>query len=129
MKPEAAQTLSALAEILGTDSGTNFELVVVGHTDDGSPSTTQQHPPTDTSPCTRHRGLQRTVMSAPTTASVAGWGEYRPLIPNETGGTAANRRVEIYLTTATAGDGGTMTTMTEDTMTTTATVDTDEPMK
>ena len=57
---------------------------------------------------------------------VAGWGEYRPLIPNETGGTAVNRRVEIYLTAA--GDRETMT-MTEDTMTTSVPVDTDEPMK
>ncbi len=29
---------------------------------------------------------------------IAGWGEYRPMVPNSSkGGTAANRRVEIYV--------------------------------
>ncbi len=63
---------------------------------------------------------------------VAGWGEYKPLIPNEDGGTAANRRVEIYLTAKT----GTATvtdsmgdTFTDTDTTTTAVVETDEPMK
>jgi chemotaxis protein MotB len=132
VKPEAAQTLSALADILGTDSGTNFELVVVGHTDDVQPKYSRNQHPTN-----RHLAVHRAiavcnelVMSGVSNdrIQVAGWGEYRPLIPNEAGGTAANRRVEIYLTTAAAGDDGTMT-MTDDTMTTTATVDTDEPMK
>jgi chemotaxis protein MotB len=130
VKPEAAQTLAALASILDADSGANFDLVVVGHTDDVQPKYSKNQHPTN-----RHLAVHRAiavcnelVMSGVNNdrIQVAGWGEYRPLIPNETGGTSVNRRVEIYLTAA--GDRETMT-MTEDTMTTSVPVDTDEPMK
>jgi len=34
---------------------------------------------------------------SPTRMSVAGYGEYRPIVPNGPGGAEANRRVEIFL--------------------------------
>ena len=42
--------------------------------------------------------------------SVMGWGEYRPAVPNNPStGTAANRRVEIFLTPS-SWDGSSMST-------------------
>ena len=64
----------------------------------------------------------------PARFEVAGYGEYRPIVPNTDGGTSANRRVEIYLRpneTNMAWDNVAVTEVTE-----TVTVDTmEEPMK
>ena len=35
--------------------------------------------------------------------SVAGYGEYRPVVPNTAGGAEANRRVELYLVAMPSG--------------------------
>ena len=129
VKPEAADTLAKLAAILDSDSASSFELVIVGHTDDVQPKYSKNQHPTN-----RHLAVHRAIAVCNELVQsgvdndrvqVAGWGEYRPLIPNEDGGTAVNRRVEIYL--AATKNTNTMP-MTEST-TTTATVDTDEPMK
>ena len=129
VKPEAADTLAKLATILDSDSASSFELVIVGHTDDVQPKYSKNQHPTN-----RHLAVHRAIAVcnelvqsgvANDRVQVAGWGEYRPLVPNEDGGTAMNRRVEIYL--AATNNTNTMP-MTEST-TTTATVDTDEPMK
>ena len=129
VKPEAADTLAKLATILDSDSASSFELVIVGHTDDVQPKYSKNQHPTN-----RHLAVHRAIAVCNELVQsgvdndrvqVAGWGEYRPLIPNEDGGTAVNRRVEIYL--AATKNTNTMP-MTEST-TTTATVDTDEPMK
>ena len=129
VKPEAAQTLAKLAAILDSDSATSFELVVVGHTDDVQPKYSKNQHPTN-----RHLAVHRAIAVcnelvlsgvANDRVQVAGWGEHRPLIANETGGTPMNRRVEIYLAATKDTNPMPMATST----TTTATVDTDEPMK
>jgi chemotaxis protein MotB len=129
VQPEAAQTLAKLAAILDSDSATSFELVVVGHTDDVQPKYSKNQHPTN-----RHLAVHRAIAVcnelvlsgvANDRVQVAGWGEHRPLIANETGGTPMNRRVEIYLAATKDTNPMPMATST----TTTATVDTDEPMK
>jgi chemotaxis protein MotB len=129
VQPEAAQTLAKLAAILDSDSATSFELVVVGHTDDVQPKYSKNQHPTN-----RHLAVHRAIAVCNELVlsgvgndrvQVAGWGEHRPLIANETGGTPMNRRVEIYLAATKDTNPMPMATST----TTTATVDTDEPMK
>jgi len=140
VNPEGSESLSRLASILDSGSGTGFELYVQGHTDDVQPKYSRNQHPTN-----MHLSVHRAIAVRDVLVNagidsdrvqVAGWGEYRPLIENQPGGTAANRRVEIYLSSMT----DTMST-TEDMATTeatetvasettvTATVDTDEPMK
>ena len=84
-----------------------FELVIMGHTDDvpAQVFAGTQHP------TNMHLSVHRAIavrdvlvgsgITCGSRVQVAGWGEYRPLIQNETGGTAANRRVEIYLSAMT----------------------------
>ncbi len=134
VKDAGAASLAALATILDTPSAENFELVVMGHTDNVPVKYSRNQHPTNMHLAVHRAIAVRDVLVGSgidaDRVQVAGWGEYKPLIPNEDGGTAANRRVEIYLTAKTG------TTTTTDPMgdtftdtTTTAVVETDEPMK
>jgi len=130
VKDAGAASLTALATILDSPSAEDFELVILGHTDDVPVKYSRNQHPTNMH-LSVHRAIavRDVLVSSGVNADrvqVAGWGEYKPLVPNETGGTAMNRRVEIYLTSQTDTDTGTGTT---DTTTTTAVVETDEPMK
>ncbi|MDG2201222.1 MAG: OmpA family protein [Phycisphaerales bacterium] len=132
VKDAGATSLTALATILDSPSAENFELVILGHTDDVPVKYSRNQHPTN-----MHLSVHRAIAVRDVLVNsginadrvqVAGWGEYKPLVPNESGGTAVNRRVEIYLTSQTETSMADTTTPTT-TTTTTAVVETDEPMK
>jgi flagellar motor protein MotB len=132
VKDGGATSLTALAAILDSPSAENFELVILGHTDDIPVKFSRNQHPTN-----MHLSVHRAIAVRDVLVNsginadrvqVAGWGEYKPLVPNESGGTAVNRRVEIYLTSQTETSMADTTTPTT-TTTTTAVVETDEPMK
>ena len=103
LKSEATETLKALAEILNTDTALGFEARIVGHTDNvriRRAETLRNHP------TNVHLSVHRAISVSdalidngidPVRLQVAGYGEHRPMVPNRTGGTAENRRVEIFL--------------------------------
>lgn len=102
-----AEALAKLATVLQSSEATNYDVVVVGHTDSQriSSSTAQRHP--TNMHLSAHRAISvRKVLGDKGVAweriQAAGWGQYRPSVPNNTnGGTAQNRRVEIFLVPST----------------------------
>jgi chemotaxis protein MotB len=103
--PTAAESLKALGRILNTDQAKEFDIVIAGHTDDLpilKPETKTKHP--SNWYLSAHRAITvLDVMTAngivPERASVRGFGEFRPVMPNEPNkkGNPQNRRVEIYI--------------------------------
>jgi len=105
----AQRSLRSLAEILKSDAASNYEVVIVGHTDNvpvTNPATLRNHK--TNWHLSVHRAIAvKDVLSAQGIANVrmqvAGYGEHRPIVPNEVksngrpAGAEANRRVEIYL--------------------------------
>jgi len=113
VRPAARDSLQALARILNASSATGYDLRIVGHTDNqpiSSPATRQKYG------TNRHLSAYRAIAveevlrqagMAPTRLEIAGWGEYRPTIPNRArGGTPENRRVEIFVVPGQAPSGG-----------------------
>jgi len=103
VSPAATTALQQIAGVLG-QSSSGYDLRIVGHTDNVKPSrpeTLRKHP-TNTH-LSAHRAISvRNVLASAGVSSarmeVAGWGEYRPSVANRSGqGTAANRRVEIFM--------------------------------
>ena len=105
LKPEAVNGLAQLGRILKTSDAGEYEVEVIGYTDDQKPGKSASRFPTN-----RHLAVARAIAVGNALQSsgvpgdrvlVAGWGEYRPAVPNNSrGGTAANRRVEIFLVAA-----------------------------
>jgi chemotaxis protein MotB len=99
----AKSSLDSLAQIFKTPSATQYEVRVVGHTDNvpiKNVGTRAKHP------TNWHLSVHRAISvmdvlakaGVPSTRmSVAGYGEYQPVVPNATGGAEANRRVELFL--------------------------------
>jgi chemotaxis protein MotB len=114
VKGEARAALQALARVLNSPSASGYDVYVEGHTDSQriSPGTARRHP------TNRHLSVHRSIavinelgnMGVPTSRLMAaGWGEYRPRVPNTgSGNTPANRRVEIYLTRPKLSSGAAM---------------------
>lgn len=108
----ARSSLSALARILNSPSAAGYDVHIVGHTDAQRIGgvTAQKHP------TNVHLSAHRSISVRSALASmgvpgermmVAGWGEFRPAVPNNANGnTAANRRVEIFLTKSRSDAGG-----------------------
>lgn len=109
LKPDAARTLQELSRILNTPNAANFEARIVGHTDNvriNRPETLRNHPTNTHLSVHRAISVRDAMVSAGINAvriQVAGYGEYRPIVPNRPGGTAENRRVEIFLLPMPAG--------------------------
>lgn len=108
----AKQALSQLSQILKGSAASQYDLVIVGHTDSEQPSaTTRQRHPTNMH-LSAHRAIsvRSELMSLGISGGkiqAAGWGEHRPLVPNTaSGNTPANRRVEIYLGRSIGGTAG-----------------------
>ncbi len=111
---ESAKTsLAALAKILSSGAASAYEIMIMGHTDAQaiSAATAQRHP--TNIHLSAHRAIavrkELTVLGVPgDKMMVAGWGEFRPAVPNSgpKGNTPQNRRVEIYLTRSTATSMG-----------------------
>jgi chemotaxis protein MotB len=105
VKAGAGESIKALAEIMNSDEGGQFDIVVVGHTDDvpiKKPATLKNHPTNWHLSVHRAISVQQLLDSngiAPDRMAVKGYGEYRPIEPNKAGkkGNAANRRVEIFI--------------------------------
>jgi chemotaxis protein MotB len=97
-----AQTLvQKLAGILNTPIAQPFEVKVVGHTDSQPIRRVAGQHPTNMH-LSAHRAISvRDALVGDGVAAnrmqVAGYGEFRPIVPNGPNGAAANRRVEIFL--------------------------------
>lgn len=105
----ARDTLQRLASVLRSPVASQYEVRVVGHTDNvpvENPTTKARHP--NNWYLSAHRAISvRQVLEQagvqPTRLGVAGYGEYRPVAPNGPRGAEANRRVEIYLVSMPTG--------------------------
>lgn len=101
----ALPAIKALAGIMNSPEAKQFDMAIVGHTDDlriSRAETKQKHP------TNWHLSVHRaiSVLNLLATDQVSedrmcakGYGEFRPIEPNKPnkGGNAANRRVEIFI--------------------------------
>ena len=127
LRKSASDVINRVATILNSPEASNFEIVVIGHTDNIQPKSSAQRYPTNWELSTARATTVAKTLSAsgidPSRFEISGYGEYRPLVTNRSDGTKENRRVEIYLRPM-------VDTYTWETTTETATVDTmEEPMK
>lgn len=103
VKPAAKQSLAALASVLKGGAGASYEVHVVGHTDNMriSSATARRHPTNMHLSAHRAIAVRKALVEMGVPAAkiqAAGWGEFRPAVPNNpSGGTPENRRVEIFL--------------------------------
>lgn len=104
----AKSSLEQFARILASASGGNYDVRIVGHTDNvavSRPETRRLHPTNMYLSAHRAIAVRDVLQSmgvAPERMEIAGWGPYRPVVPNPpSGGAAQNRRVEIYLVPST----------------------------
>ena len=104
VNPGAQRSLSQLARVVARGAASQYALRIVGHTDNvpiKNPATREKHP--TNWHLSVHRAISvRDVLDQAGVGSertyVAGYGQYRPVVPNPArGGAAANRRVEIFL--------------------------------
>ncbi|MFA5864551.1 MAG: OmpA family protein [Phycisphaerae bacterium] len=104
VKPEVVQPLEEFAKIMEIPDAANFDAVVVGHTDNipiRRAATLAQHK------TNWHLSVHRSISVmnvlkdggiTPERMGVMGYGEYRPVAPNNgLRGNPKNRRVEIYI--------------------------------
>ncbi|MBL1216611.1 MAG: OmpA family protein [Planctomycetes bacterium] len=104
VKASAASTIAQLANVLNSAEASQFEILVVGHTDAipvSKPATKAKHP------TNMHLSVHRAISVrdqlvrakvAPVRMGVAGYGEFRPLgSPTKDGVSPADRRVEIFV--------------------------------
>ena len=104
LRPGSDAPLAAVAKIISSPTAVPLEVLVVGHTDD-VPVTHSKN----THPSNLHLSVHRAIavrnalVNAGVTAEqvrIAGDGQFHPLVANTDGGTAENRRVEIFLVPA-----------------------------
>jgi chemotaxis protein MotB len=101
----AAKSIGTLCAILNSEQGRKFDIIIAGHTDDlriSKPATREKHP--TNWHLSAHRAISvLDIMTnnqiAPERVSVRGFGEFRPVAPNQPNkkGNPQNRRVEIYI--------------------------------
>jgi chemotaxis protein MotB len=107
VKDSATEALQGFAEIMSSGAAAEFDAIVVGHTDNiriARESTRKVHP------TNWHLSVHRAISVAnvlqkdgvpPTRIGVMGYGEYRPLLSNDSEqNRAKNRRVEIHIVPA-----------------------------
>lgn len=101
LKRSAGGGLNALANILQSNMADQFEIMIVGHTDDVKPSRSRVKYPTNLYlSAARAIAVRDALVQSgvdPDRVTIAGKGEYQPLVPNVKGGTPENRRVEVFL--------------------------------
>lgn len=103
VQPAARDTLQRLAQVLQSPAAQGYEVRIVGHTDNvriANPETRAKHPTNWHLSAHRAISVENVLESAgvqPSRMGVAGYGPYRPVVPNGPRGAEANRRVEIYL--------------------------------
>ena len=103
MLPAAAAAVKSLCTILNSKEAAEFDVIIAGHTDDQPIVHARANHPTNWH-LSVHRAISvLNIMSASSVAqkrmSVRGFGELRPVVPNDPGnkGNPQNRRVEIYI--------------------------------
>jgi len=100
--PAAAVAVKSLCTILNTKEATELDIIIAGHTDDQPIRYAKANHPTNWH-LSVHRAISvLNIMSASNVAqkrmSVRGFGELRPVAPNDPGkGSPQNRRVELYI--------------------------------
>ena len=99
VKAEGREALAALASILRNPAAEPYDVIIVGHTDSQriSAGTAQRHPTNVHLSAHRSISVRRVLVDqgvTPGKMQVAGWGEFRPRVPNNPprGDTPANRR-------------------------------------
>ncbi len=104
VQTKARQQITALSAILNSASAEGFDILIVGHTDDQPIKYSAAKHPTNW-----HLSVHRAIAVEKVLAtaglseqrmSVMGFGEFRPIVPNKPGGTAENRRVDLYIVPA-----------------------------
>ena len=109
IRDTAISGLQALATVLKAKPAANYEIQIVGHTDSEaiSSSTARLHPTNMHLSCHRAISVRKELIAMGVLADhlmAAGWGDQRPLVPNNAkGGTPENRRVEIFLSHTRSG--------------------------
>lgn len=108
VKPKAREGLQKLAQILAGSSASSYDVRLVGHTDSQPLGKTRGKWGTN-----RHLSVARSIAVEEVLRGsgipgarmeTSGWGEYRPAVANNaSGGTGANRRVEIFIAPGTGG--------------------------
>ncbi len=107
VQASASDSLSKLADVLNSGAAGQYDIQIVGHTDNERPSSNTQKRHPSNMHLSAHRAIAvRSALGQSgvdwSRMSVTGWGENRPLVANNKGkGTKANRRVEIYLVAST----------------------------
>jgi len=101
--PAAEQAVKSLCQILNSEQGKKFDIIVAGHTDNQPIRYSRPRHPTNWH-LSAHRAISvlNTMANsnvAPERISIRGFGEFRPIVPNEPDkkGNPQNRRVEIYI--------------------------------
>jgi chemotaxis protein MotB len=104
LSPDARSAMSTLAQILNSSDGNDFDLDIVGHTDNvpvNRPATKKRFPDNMHLSVGRAMAVRSQLVNdrvIPSRVKIGGWGEHRPVKTNPNrGGEAANRRVEIFL--------------------------------
>ena len=104
VKPGAAESLSKLAGVLNTADAAQFEVKVVGHTDNvpvTNPANKQKFEDNWGLSAFRAKSVMQVLRGSGVSErrmSIAGYGEHQPVVANPArGGAQANRRVEIFL--------------------------------
>ncbi|MCK4658394.1 MAG: OmpA family protein [Phycisphaerae bacterium] len=104
VKETATASLSRFGEILNSTAADDFEVIVVGHTDDrpiARESTRKAHPTNWHLSVHRAIAVAKIILNGAYDASrvgVMGYGQYRPIVSNDSEeNRARNRRVQIYL--------------------------------
>ncbi len=118
LKTGVNAVLGKLATILNSQTAGRYEVKVVGHTDNVPVSRTKAKYGNNLMlSAFRAASLRNALVRDGVAAQrfqIAGYGEYRPIVPNGPTGASQNRRVELYLTPITmdsagASEGSTLT--------------------
>ncbi len=103
VEAKAIAAIATLSGIMNSGNGTEFDIIIAGHTDNQPIRYSKASHPTNWH-LSAHRAIGvLNIMSGKgieaRRLSVRGFGEFRPIAPNAPGnkGNAVNRRVEIYL--------------------------------
>ncbi len=112
VRSAAVPSINKLANVLNAPVAAEYEVRVAGHTDNvpmKNALNRQQYGDNWGLSTARAVSVMKAFAAAgipETRMSVAGYGEYRPVEPNGSKGSATNRRVEIYLVPLPAALGG-----------------------
>lgn len=103
LSAKAQEVIGKVATVLKSGDAANLEIKVVGHTDNvpiSRPATRERHPSNMYLSAHRAISVRDALVRSGVQAArfqVAGYGEFRPIVPNTSSGARENRRVEVLL--------------------------------